>query len=144
MTRLLNGQAVKVWLASTSVTVMRGSMRLMNRAQVVPAKPPPTTTTRPPAPCAMAGSGSIAAEAPAAARLRKSRRLSRSPLISPSSVLLCAIPGGDGFDLVVGESLGDTVHHRRRQLAGLERLHRGDEVGGITADQARHGGVDEA
>ena len=32
MTSLLNGQAVKVWLASTSVTVMRGS-RLLQRAR---------------------------------------------------------------------------------------------------------------
>ena len=45
MTVLLNGQAVKVWLASTSVTVVRGSMRLSVRAQVAPANPPPTTTT---------------------------------------------------------------------------------------------------
>ena len=59
MTLLLNGQAVKVGLASTSVTVMRGSMRLRKRAQVAPAKPPPTTTTRPPAPWPIAGIGSI-------------------------------------------------------------------------------------
>src|SRR5437588_6602077 len=68
---------MNVGFASTSVTVMRGSMRLMKRAHVAPPKPPPTTTTRPPAPWAMAGSGSIAADAPAAADLRNSRRLVR-------------------------------------------------------------------
>src|SRR5262245_61133377 len=143
MTALLNGQAVKVWLASTSVTVMRGSIRLMKRAQLAPAKPPPTTTTRPPAPCAMAGSGSIAAETPAAARLRNSRRLSRCPLMSASSVLLRAVPGGDGFDLVLGQSLGDAIHHGAWQLAGFERLHGGDQIGGIATDQPWHRGVHE-
>jgi hypothetical protein len=49
-------------------------MRLMKRAQVVPANPPPTTTTRPAEPCDMAGIGS-AAEATAAAVVSKSRRL---------------------------------------------------------------------
>src|SRR3954463_9925347 len=77
MTRLLNGQAVNVGLASTRVTAMRGSMRRMKRAHVAPPNPPPTTTTRPPAPWAMAGIGSTAAEAPATAVLRKSRRLVR-------------------------------------------------------------------
>jgi hypothetical protein len=75
MTRLLNGQAVKVSLASTSVTVMRGSSFLTARAALAPAKPPPTTTTRPAAPWAIAGIGS-SAEA-AAAALTKSRRLRR-------------------------------------------------------------------
>src|SRR5262245_17688938 len=74
MTPLLNGQAMNVRLGSTSVTLMRGSIRLRKRAQVVPAKPPPTTTARPPVPCAIAGSGSMAAEA-AAVPLRKSRRV---------------------------------------------------------------------
>src|SRR6476646_4574251 len=77
MIRLLNGQAVNVGLASTRVTAMRGSIRLMKRAHVAPPKPPPTTTTRPPVSCAIAGSGSAAAEAPATAVLRKSRRLVR-------------------------------------------------------------------
>src|SRR6266481_6590978 len=112
MTPLLNGQAMNVGLASTSVTVMRGSMRLMKRAQVAPPKPPPTTTTRPRAPWAMAGSGSSAA--PAAADLRNSRRLVRFALMTASlSVLLGAIPGGDGFDLVFGKALGDPPPHCR-------------------------------
>src|SRR5580704_3413352 len=74
ITALLKGHAIKTGLPSTSVTVIRGSMRLMKRAQVVPANPPPTTTTRPAEPCDMAGIGS-AAEATAAAVVSKSRRL---------------------------------------------------------------------
>src|SRR5438094_3546470 len=102
---------MNVGFASTSVTVMRGSIRLMKRAQLAPPKPPPTTTTRPPAPCAMAGIGSIAA--PAAAALRNSRRLVCFAVMIglPSSIFLRAIPGGDGFHLVVGKTLGDAVHH---------------------------------
>ena len=75
MTLLLNGQAVNVRLASTSVTVRRGSIRFRNRAQVAPANPPPMTTTRPAAPCAIAGIGSSAHAAPAAVVLRNVRRL---------------------------------------------------------------------
>src|SRR3954470_23735946 len=143
MTRLLNGQAVKVGLASTSVTAMRGSMRRMKRAQVAPPNPPPTTTTRPPAPWAMAGSGSTAAEAPATAVLRKSRRLVRCAVMIglPSSILLRAIPGSDGLDLVVGEALGDAAHHGRGKLSRLERLHRGDDVCRIAAVEPRDGRV---
>ena len=39
MTPLLNGQAMNVGFASTSATVMRGSIRLMKRAQLAPPKP---------------------------------------------------------------------------------------------------------
>src|SRR5712692_5156479 len=106
-TPLLNGQAVKVWLVSTSVTVMRGSSRLSVRAAVAPAKPPPTTTTRPAAPCARAGMGNNAAAAPAA--LRNSRRLLR--VLVMASILLRGVPGGDGLDLVVGEAPGDAAHY---------------------------------
>ena len=49
------------------VTAVRGSSRLTARAQVAPAKPPPTTTTRPPAFCASAGIGISAVAADAAA-----------------------------------------------------------------------------
>src|SRR3981081_2076655 len=109
MTSLLNGQAMKVWLASTSVTVMRGSSFLSARAQLAPPNPPPTTTTRPPAPCAIAGSGSTAAAAPATAVLRKSRRLVRFAIMIGllPLILLRAIPVRNGLDLVVGEALGD-------------------------------------
>src|SRR3954462_13391689 len=142
MTRLLNGQAVKVGLASTRVTAMRGSMRRMKRAHVAPPNPPPTTTTRPPTPWAMAGSGSTAAEAPATAVLRKSRRLVRcAVMIGSSSILLRAIPGSDGLDLVVGEALGDPAHHGRGKLSRLERLHRGDNVRRIAAVEPRDGRV---
>ena len=71
----INGHAVKVWLASTSVTWMRGSMRLSVRAQVAPAKPPPTTTTRWVLLSATAGAARLTAAALAAVCLRKSRRL---------------------------------------------------------------------
>src|SRR6266516_1961018 len=86
MTPLLNGQATNVRFASTSVTVMRGSMRLMRRAQVAPPNPPPTTTTRPA--CAMAGSGSNIA--PAAAALTNSRRLVRSAVMVGLLQSFCA------------------------------------------------------
>src|SRR3954462_14710551 len=75
MTSLLKGQAVNVRLCSTSVTVRRGSSFFNARAQLAPAKPPPTTTTRPAAPCATAGIGSNATDALAAAALRNVRRL---------------------------------------------------------------------
>src|ERR1700750_501909 len=115
MTPLLNGQAMNVGFASTSVPVMRGSIRLMKRAQVAPAKPPPTTTTRPPAPWAMAGNGSMALVAPAPATLRNSRRLVLFAIMIGllSSIPLCAIPGRDGLDLVVGKTFGEQMHHRR-------------------------------
>src|SRR5262245_22229718 len=141
MTPLLNGQAVNVEFASTSVTVMRGLMRLMKRAQVAPAKPPPMTTAREPVPCATAGSGSRAAVAPAAAVLRNSRRFFAVMIGLPSSVLLRAVPGRGGLDLVVGETLGEEMHHGRRLLPRLERLHGGDDVGGVAADEPRHRGL---
>src|ERR1700719_3660767 len=122
MTSLLNGHAVKVWFASTRVTAMRGSSRLSARAHVAPAKPPPTTTTRGAAFCASAGIGSIAAAAPAAAVLRTSRRLWNPVMVAPL-FLLRPIPIGNGLDLVVGEALGDAVHHGRGPLARAECLH---------------------
>src|SRR5207248_11501837 len=101
-------------MASASVTIMRASMRLMKRAQVAPAKPPPTTTTRTPPPCAMAGAApALAASAPAL--LRKSRRR--------MSVLLCRIPLGNGFDLLVRKTAGDAVHDGCRQRSRFEVLH---------------------
>src|ERR1700741_4209076 len=102
------------------------------------------TTTRALEPWAMAGSGSRAAVAPAAAVLRNSRRFFALMIGLPSSILLRAVPGRDGFDLVVGETLGEEMHHRRRLLARLERLHRGDDVGRVAADQPRHRGLDRS
>src|SRR5262249_31756099 len=151
MTALLNGQAMNFGLASIKVTLMRGAICLTKRAQVAPAKPPPTTTTRPPVPCASAGIGNSAA--PAAAVLRKSRRLvclavmidllkfllvafsaeNRHPLFRKMLLILQrAIPGGNRLDLVVGKSLGNAVHHRGGQLPRLEALHRGHDVGGAS------------
>jgi len=72
---LVNGQAVNVVLASISVTAIRGSACRMARAQLAPAKPPPTTTTRGAAPCAKVGTGRSAVEAAAATpSFRNSRR----------------------------------------------------------------------
>src|SRR5437660_7924999 len=130
---------MNVRFASTRVTLMRGSMRLMKRAQVAPPNPPPTTTTRAPAPCAMAGSGSMAA--PAAAALRNSRRFVRVMSRLHSSILLRAVPGRDGFDLVFGKALGYSFHDCRWTLSRLERLHGRDDVRGIAADESRHGRV---
>ena len=45
ITELLNGHAVKVAFGSTSVTAIFGSAWRSARAQLAPAKPPPTTTT---------------------------------------------------------------------------------------------------
>src|SRR5215831_15563323 len=118
MTSLLNGQAVKVEDASTSVTLIRGSSRLSARAQVAPANPPPTTTTRPPTFWARPGRENSAAEAPAAAVLMKSRRLLRLSIMT--SILLRRVPGRNGPDLVVGEALGDAVHYGSRALARAE------------------------
>src|SRR5258708_17253284 len=130
---------MNVRFASTMVTLMRGSMRLMKRAQVAPPNPPPTTTTRAPAPCAMAGSGNKAA--PAVAILRNSRRFVRLMIGLHSSILLRAVPGCGCFYLVFGKSFGDSLHHGRWKLSRLERLHGRDDVRGIAADQSRHGGV---
>src|SRR5215831_10639207 len=120
MTSLLNGQAVKVEDASTSVTLIRGSSRLSARAQVAPAKPPPTTRTRPLAFWASPGRGNSAAEAPAAAVLMKSRRLLRLSIMT--SILLRRVPGRDGPDLVIGEAFGDAVHYGCGPLARAELL----------------------
>src|SRR5436190_6305163 len=106
-TVLLNGQAVKVRLASTSVTLRRGSSDLRARAHVAPAKPPPTTTTRPLAFWAIAGSGNNAVDAAAAAVLMKSRRL----FLVMISILLRGVPGRNGFDFILGITLGDSIHH---------------------------------
>src|SRR5262249_17116401 len=46
--------------------------------------------------------------------------------------------GGDGFDFVLRETLGDAVHRGRWTLARLERLHGGDDVGWIAAGEPRH------
>src|SRR5262245_39331685 len=108
MTSLLIGQAAKIAFGSTSVTSSRGSARLRKRAAVAPAKPPPTTTMRGCAPWAISGCGSSAAPAPAAAA-RNCRRV-RRVLLMPAS-LLGAVPGRDGLDLVIGEALGDAIHH---------------------------------
>src|SRR5947209_18072968 len=144
MTSLLNGQAVKVWLASISVTTARAANSLSARAQLAPATPPPTTTTRTPAPCAIAGIGMSAAEAPAAAALRNSRRLVRLVMmcVPMASILLRCKPGGDRLDFVLGEAFGDAVHDRRRPLAGAEVGHCGDDLRRIAADQPRYRGVD--
>ena len=73
ITALLNGHAVNVWFASTNVTAILGSSCRKARAQLAPAKPPPTTTTRGAA-WAKVGSGKSAAEA-ATPSFRNSRRL---------------------------------------------------------------------
>src|ERR1700682_6521474 len=134
MTSLLNGHAVKVWFASTRVTAIRGSSRLSIRAHVAPANAPPTTTPRPAAFCASAGIGSIAAAAAADAVLRTSRRLWAPVMVAPL-FLLRPIPSRDGLDLVVGEALGDAVHHGRGPLARAKCLHGGDDLRRIAADQ---------
>src|SRR5215469_16415992 len=104
MTPLLNGQAVKVGLVSTKVTRASGTRRLSSRAQLAPAKPPPTTTRRA-WPCAIAGNGRRAAAA--SERLMKLRRVLGFTTILP----LRAEPVGDGANLRLGEALGDAVHH---------------------------------
>src|SRR5262245_10129308 len=133
ITALLNGHAVNVAFASTSVTAIRGSACRRARAQLAPAKPPPTTTTRGPAPCARAGIGRSAAEA--ATPSWRNRRRS----IFFTSSLLRRVPGGDRLDLRVGEPLGDPVHHRAGARAGPELLHGPDDGGLIHAGEPRHG-----
>src|SRR5215468_11805085 len=137
MTRLLNGQAVKVRLASTSVMLIRASSALRARAQLAPAKPPPITTTRPAAPCASAGIGNKAAAA--AADFMTSRRVSRrAKRLVMTSLLLCREIGRNGLGLVVGETLGDAIHHGRGPLAGAELGHRGGNLCRVAPDKAGH------
>src|SRR5262245_55219016 len=139
MTRLLNGQAVKVRLASTSVTLMRASSALSARAQLAPANPPPITTTRPAAPCASAGIGNRAAAA--AADFMTSRRVSRRAKrldCVMTSLLQCREVGRNGLGLVVGEALGDAIHHGRGPLAGAELGHRGGDLRRVAPVETRH------
>src|SRR5438876_1184523 len=133
MTALLNGQAVKIALGSTSVTASRGSKLFKVRAQVAPAKPPPSTTTRPAAPCDSAGRNDHATQGAIAARARNARRVSRRPLITGASWFLPGIPFGNCYGLGFGEAFGDPVHHRRRTLAGAKVPHRRDHIRGRTA-----------
>src|SRR5258708_12005917 len=100
-TPLLNGQAVKVRLASTSVTLMRGSSALTARAQEAPAKPPPMTTTRPAAPCASAGSGRSAVDVAAAAVFFETPR----GFFVYASILLSSVPARPGLYFLLLESL---------------------------------------
>src|SRR5262245_8528611 len=141
MTRLLNGQAMKVRLASTSVTLMRASSALSARAQLAPANPPPITTTRPAAPCASAGIGNKAAAA--AADVITSRRVSRRAVrlvCVMTSILLCREIGRDGLGLVVVETFGDAIHHGGGPLAGAELGHRGCDLCGVLPVETRHRG----
>src|SRR6266436_155602 len=140
MTRLLNGQAVKVRLGSTSVTLMRASSALSARAQLAPANPPPITTTRPAAPWASAGVGNKAAAA-AAADFMTSRRVGRRAIrlvCVMTSILLCREVGSDRLGLVVGETFGDAIHHGRGPLAGTELGHGGRDLHGVAPIKTRH------
>src|SRR5689334_23037255 len=138
MTALLNGHAVNVASASTSVTAIRGSVWRNARAHVAPAKPPPTTTTRGPAPWATAGSGMSAVDA-ATPSFRNCRRL-----VFMADAYRCARsflggePGGDGLDLVVGESLRDAIHDGARALPRTEVLHPLHDRRAVHSGQARH------
>src|SRR5215470_9820253 len=141
MTRLLNGQAMNVRLASTSVTLMRASSPLSARAQLAPANPPPITTTRPAAPWASAGIGNRAAAA--AADVMTSRRVSgrtKRLVCVMTSLLLCREVGRDGLGLVVVETFGDAIHHGRGPLAGAELGHGGRDLRGVTSVKTRHRG----
>ena len=113
----------------------------MKRAQVAPAKPPPTTTTRPRAPWAIAGMGSSAAEAPAAAFLRKSRRLvdlrhGRLPqsFCAPYQAAMALISSSE-------KPLAMRPITVPGSWPGLEALHRGHDRRRIAADEPRHRGV---
>src|SRR6516165_1496360 len=183
ITSLLNGHDVKIGFASTSVTSSRASSRLIMRAAVAPAKPPPITTIRGGAPCARSGRGMRDALAPAAAAAMNWRRVglgaalilppplwgrvgvggrgvrhgraSTPPTPTPdpspqgggekrraASLTLRAIPGCDRLDLVIGEALGDAVHHGRGACPAAERLHGCDDRGGVFARKPRHRRVD--
>jgi len=134
MTPLLNGQAVNVAFASTKVTSIFGSIFFSVRAQLAPAKPPPTTTTRGAA-CANAGMEMSAADA--AVVERKARRVLRCLFMAWPSLLRFQ-PYGDGTHLVVGEAFGDAVHHGRRLCAGAERGDQRDDGVGGAAINPRH------
>src|SRR5205085_3769424 len=125
-------------------TMSFGSSRLSSRAHAAPAKPPPTTMTRPAAPCAIAGRDTSAVEAAARPPLRKLRRLDGVRCIGASiriraraAEALRAEPIGDRPDLVLGETLGDAVHHRGGECAGTVSLHGRHAIGGGAAGQTR-------
>ena len=144
ITSLLNGQAVKCRLASTSTTSMRGSARRRKRAAVAPPKPPPTTTTRG-AVCARATNGA------AEGRRMQDRGGCSAPAPRPPPArgggagvlplplregvggggapsLLRRPPHRDRQLLVVRKPLGDPIHHRRRPRAGAERIQRNHDL----------------
>src|SRR6266478_8601485 len=125
ITELLNGQAVKLGFASTSVTSNRGSARCSARAQVAPPNPPPRRTMRALA-CARVGPASNAAETAATPPRRNVRRVSRITVCT--SMLRCE-PSCDLPDFVVGKPFGDAAHHGCRTLAGAEFLHHSDDLG---------------
>src|SRR6188474_1656814 len=130
MTLLLNGQAVKVLFGSTSVTCNFGSIAFSARAQLAPPKPPPITATRAAA-CAKAGRGNASAVTVAAPAPQNFRRLMRWLMLRPS--LLRREPRRNRAQLVIGEALGDAVHHRGGKRAVAKSGHRGHDLTGVAA-----------
>src|SRR5215210_3879249 len=103
-TPLLNGQATKVRFASMSVTEAFGNRRFTSRAQVAPAKPPPTTTTRGAAwPKLGRGRSGAAAAVPRALRMLRRFGLKRMP----APLALRRQPRRDSLRLRLGKALGD-------------------------------------
>src|SRR5258708_834894 len=136
MTSLLSGHAAKIAFGSTRVTSSRGSARFRKRAAVAPANPPPITTMRGCAPWAMSGRGNNDAPAPARAAATNWRRLERVAVMTASA--LRVEPGRDGLDLVIGEALGDAVHHGRGSPAGPKRLHGRHHGARLLPGEPRH------
>src|SRR5215210_6553561 len=140
MTLLLNGQAVKVAFGSTSVTCSLGSSCLSARAQVAPAKPPPTTTMRAAA-CENTGIGRNAAEAAPRLPARNWRRVARCFGITcflSIRLRLRLQPGGDRLHFFRRVSLRDAIHDGGWPGAGAKLHHRADDLGGVSPVERRY------
>ena len=122
MTVIAERAGGEVGLGSTSVTASAGSSALQRRARAVaPAKPPPITTTCGSAPCA---SMAAAAWQGAGRSPGGDERRRFGSVASWHRLRHCRYsarrPGRDRLDLVGGEALDDTVHHRGRRAARCE------------------------
>src|SRR6266571_4165649 len=119
-TRFEVGQEMKDGLRSTSVTVIAGSHMRMYFAAVAPPNPAPITTARAFVADVVAQPAADSA-APAAATLR-------NRLLCMIASLLRGKVGREEIDLLVGITLGELMHDRRRPRAILERLHLRDDL----------------
>ena len=121
---------------------MRGSISRSARAQLAPAKPPPTMTMRGAA-CAMAARDHAAAAAPATPH-RICRRFLLGADDHPVPYSLRRVPRGDCRYFVVRKALGDAPHDGCGTRPMAERRHGRDDVGRIAAAERFGRGIGAA